>query len=88
MGRVARQEGSEKAGRGPQRHDGERGQGAREQTQLRCVQQSTSWEEEGPRAGETASRRKRGTIKDSRGKTNRRKGNKNKTERCHISFGI
>lgn len=77
------------AGCGPQSHNGKKGQAVKEQEAKidgsKYTQQSLPWEEVGPHAGETASRRKHGDYKRYQGK--RRTGEKEmKTEERGVTF--
>lgn len=70
-----RTRGREKAGCGPWRHNGKKGQGVRgkeakidaPQMQLLYARQGLPWADMGPCAGWTALRRKCGDLKDTRG---------------------
>lgn len=91
-----RTRGREKAGCGPRRHNGKKGQGVQAeeakidapQMQLLCARQSLPWADVGPCAGWTAPGGSVETLKVPGGKRNRRKGNENRREGCHVSLAF
>lgn len=92
---MAGQGGGEKAGCGPQRDDGEEGQGVGVEEAIdgqRCGRSAQGRAFPGKRWAPGLDRAPEGgnveTIKMPREKKNRRKGNENRRGGRHISFGV